>query len=133
MSRKKPVGDRNGIQKSEGVNDYGVRFVTLILTQSDKEAIKQWTYSPEEISLELERQIDNGYKISFSYDAHNCCYLVSLTGGKLCLTKENVGACLVSRGGSLQQAFCAMLYKLENYCPEGVSPTMHEPVPGEIS
>jgi hypothetical protein len=133
MSRKRALGKGSGLPKSGGTNDFGVEFVSIHLSDEDKDVIRHMDVDIEGIFGWIQRWLDDGYKISCSYDLHNSCFIFSMTGGKLCTVKENVGRCLVSRGSSPEQAFFSCLYKIKTYCPNDLFPTIVQEVNPDIS
>lgn len=122
MSRsKKPGGDGKAVSR-DSTTDYGVTFVNVYLSDEDKRALSEWEVSQEDLFLWIERQVDNGYKVSMSRDVNNSCFIVALTGKAACNPPENAGLCLMSRGSSLQHALYSAVFKVERYCVDGVFP-----------
>lgn len=123
MTRAKKTGNSKGANIAfEGTNDFGVEFINIRLSDDDKLTLSSWEEPGGDFLMELERLVDNGYKVSFSYDMRNVAWLVSLTGSKACTVEENQGKCMVSRGSSLPKAFNSMMFKLQKYCPDGLFP-----------
>lgn len=98
-----------------------IQFVSINLTVADKDALSAWNLSPDELLSEVNRWVENGYKVSLSPDFDHDSFVVSLTG-KECTPIENKDRCLSSRGSTLQNALLSMMFKLQRYCPDGIFP-----------
>lgn len=122
MTRARSKQGRGAGKLSSEETKYGVEFVNIHLTDDDKQAIRQVDVSDVDLFLELERLVDNGYKVSMSYDLANTGAIVSVTAQKGCSVEANSGKCITSRGPDFRGAIVCSLYKLQTYCLDGVFP-----------
>jgi hypothetical protein len=121
-SRKQGKSDGKGLALTGGTNDYGVEFVKIRLSDHDKQILSGWEWDADEFLNELERLVDSGYKVSFSFDTRGMSWLASITGSKSCAHPPNTGKCLVSRGSDFQKAWLSAMYKLATYCEDNNFP-----------
>lgn len=64
----------NGKKKeAPAKNSWGTQFVLCELTTEHKEAMKKWSVKDTELMDELDRLVNDGYKISFSRDENHDC------------------------------------------------------------
>lgn len=123
MTRKRTAsGNKQGKATHGGQNNFGVQFVNIYLSQSDTEALALWDIPADEMWAEVERLTENGYKLSLSIDWNNTGAIASLTGTGGCPIEENIGKCLTARGPDVRGAMMCLLYKVSNYCIDGVFP-----------
>lgn len=130
QSRKSPTKKARIASQDES---FGVNFVNINLDSEDKAVLQSLEFDSVEVFQELERLAEDGYKISLSIDLNNTGGIAAITGKKGCRVPENEGFCLVSRGPDLRGAVLSMLYKLTNYCPDGVFPAIDAPRDADFS
>lgn len=85
-------------------------FVPCDLTKDLKEAGKVWVAQhADDLSSNTEKLVDNGYKVSFSFDRVHDCFQASAT----CTDAENAdyGFCLTARAPELWSALGLLMYK----------------------
>lgn len=92
-------------------------FVEVSLTAEDKEAL-QVAYATDGALLDfMQEVVDDGYKLSVSFDASHSCYVATLTGrGDTC---PNNGLSLSGRGPSLGGSVACVAYKHVELCGRG--------------
>lgn len=123
MSRKRGTAVNKTSPRATVDDKYGVTFVNILLSDNDKAVLRTWQVDETELFAQLERWVEDGYKVSLSIDHHNTGGICSLTGKVGCTVDGNVNRCLVSRGPDMRGAMLATMYKLEAYCPSGEFPT----------
>lgn len=84
-------------------------FVTVELTNEDKNTIRGMGDRFGEAWAWLIDCIFNGYKFGASYDHKNSSYVVTLTCWRA--SDKNIGLCLTARGGGFNPAVIALWYK----------------------
>jgi len=90
-------------------NAWNVQFVNCNLDKVQKNDMKSKVMSAEELLGGLEAMIDDGYKISFSYDKGNDatgCFATAPVDGH-----KHKGLCLAARGPDASGALKSLLYK----------------------
>lgn len=123
---KKTYADKNGRNASTSKKkpapkkDWGVEFVNIPLRADDKEKLTQFALGNHDVTDFLLEQVENGYKMSVSFDTRHDAYIVSMTG-KTCIS-ENVGKCLTARADTAARAILSLWYKYDTYCFDGVFP-----------
>jgi len=86
-------------------------FVDLRLSQSERGEFEIWASEHEsELATLIEETVQNGYKLSVSYDLNNDCMIASCT----CVddVDGNYNACVTSRHEEALQALLMTFYKV---------------------
>lgn len=113
-----------GIEMAKNVYDY--KFVRCSLSKADKATFSKWF--PEQESLlqtSLKNLLEAGYKVSWSADFENSCYVCTITGNEE--KSPNYKKMLSSRSDDHWEAFglCVfkhvMIFKSELWEDEGSS------------
>jgi len=84
-------------------------FISLELTDRQKAEVKALQADPDRVFDNVFSLIDDGYKISFSYDTYHDMYICSATGKDP--KSPNNGLTLTGRGGKVLGAMAALWYK----------------------
>jgi len=83
-------------------------FVDLELSKAEKEALKDFCNTAEELDATLEGFLADETKVTFRYDERNRCFVAF---GFAAAGSENDGYILTGRGGSVTRAIRQLLYK----------------------
>ena len=95
--------------KSKSANSEWKGFITLELTDGQKTEVKALQADADRVFDNVFSLIDDGYKISFSYDAFHDMYICSATGKNP--KSPNNGLTLTGRGGKILGAMASLWYK----------------------
>lgn len=84
-------------------------FVNLELSDAQKAEAKKLLADADRVTDNVWKLVDDGYKVSFSYDGYHGAYLCAVT----CQDKSsvNVGLTLTGRGGGILAAMASLWYK----------------------
>lgn len=102
--------EKRAARRANPAKDDGWRgFVALELTEAQKIGAKALREDAERLYDNVFGMIDDGYKLTFSYDSYNGAYVCSVT----CRDKgsANNGLTLTARGGSTISAMASLWYK----------------------
>lgn len=112
VERAKEARSRKSPVKSEQKSDLWKGFVACELTEADKVRLKSWrTDNEERLWDRFFTAVDDGYKLSLSFDAHGNAYVASMTGKAT--GTGNDGMTLSGRGGTLHNAVASLIFKHE--------------------
>lgn len=100
---------RKTTQATRPANDGWRGFVQLELVEADKPAVRALRDDPERLADNVYGMVDDGYKLSISYDTGNDSYVFSATGKRE--AGRNAGLTLTGRGGAIVSAMAALWYK----------------------
>jgi hypothetical protein len=98
----------------------GWTFVNVSLTRRDKEALQAWIDDNVDLWSEVLRQVDNGYKISLTWEERSDGFLATMAG-RSCIP-ENRNRILSGRGRDPQGAVASVLYKHLHLSYDGIWP-----------
>lgn len=91
-------------------NNYGVEFVVINLNDAQKQDFVVWAEKNlKSIFKHVAELTQDGYKLSFSSDFENDCFIVSMTGSDT--APYNVKNCFSSRSQNLEEATLLAIYK----------------------
>ena len=112
VERAKENSARKTAKKPEQKSDLWRGFVACELTESDRLRLKSWRVDNEErVWDRFYTLVDDGYKLSLSYDSHGNAYVASMTGKAT--GTGNDGLTLSGRGGTLHNAVSSLVFKHE--------------------
>lgn len=83
-------------------------FINYTLTEDDKAAVKRIEFSDSDVVSWFSKSVDSGFKIAFSYDYYNRCYMC--TGSRSDKDHPDFGIMLTGRGSTPEKAFRQWLY-----------------------
>lgn len=105
MSRE-PKPQPKGKPTQPRFND--VQFVNWSLTDEEKAACKEWSVTMGDFDNALGKLIEEGYKVTVSYDNYRSCFTASIVPTKD--AKMNVGYILTGKGSTPLKAIKQVLY-----------------------
>jgi len=105
---------RNAGGQSQRFN--GAQFVQYELDKAQQAECKAWSISFEDILLEIEAQIEAGYKFTIKWDTYNECYGVFMQAASE--GSPNFGSILTGRGSTVSKSLKQVLYK-HRVCLQG--------------
>lgn len=86
-------------------------FINIRLSDQQKEEFHAWQEDNHEFSARyFDEMLGSGIKASFSYDAHNECYVLAVTGA-LVLDIASSRFCSTSRAGSMAEVVDLTVWK----------------------
>lgn len=97
-------------QAKEFANTSGFKFVNTRLTATQAEQFREWAKAASKESLGyIAELLGDGYKLSFTYDHNNNCYICSLTGH----AEHGVNAALImtSRSNDWEESLLLNAFK----------------------
>jgi len=103
-----PLYLREGTMKNKS---YGtMNFVEIRIDRSIRDDAEAYvTNNMDKVFPMIVKIISDGYKMSFTSDAENECYIVALIG--TANTKHNANCCISARSDTLEEAALLVLYK----------------------
>lgn len=87
-----------------------VQYLSVDLTKEMRASLIQWVNGNPDLWDLLEKSLDSGLKFGCSFDYYNECFQAQLTQLPKDV-KNPVTLVLIGRGGTLVQAFQALLFK----------------------
>jgi len=105
FDKRSAVSNRGKTRSTAGSD---IEFVNRELSSEETDHYREWRADLDNLTDEMDRMLQNGYKISVKFDDYSDSYAAFLFPP---IGDDNEGKCLTGRGGNSYRALSEAVYK----------------------